>query len=612
MSNEHVFETLLDYLKKSRGFDFTGYKRPSLMRRVRKQMMSHEIDDFNTYLDYLQVHPEEFLPLFNTILINTTMFRRDALSWDYLQTDVLPELIARKPDNEPIRIWSAGCSSGEEAYTIAMIVVEEVGLEVFRDRVKIYATDVDDDALNVARQATYPAKAMESLPAGWRDKYFEPVNGGAFACCPDLRRRVIFGRHDLVQDAPISRLDLLVCRNTLMYFNAETQSQILDRFHFALNDNGMLFLGEAEMLITHTNLFIPFNLHHRLFCRMLKPSQNVRMLTLPQPLDDSREYRDDEYATLREAATDVVPVAQIVIDRNGLLVMANAVARVLFNLDVLDRGRLFQDLEISYRPIELRSPIEQAYQKNQSIAISNVPRHLQDGDTQYFDIQIDLIKNQNDTAIGVSITFIDMTLYNGLRIELQQANQELQAANEELQSSNEELETTNEELQSTNEELETTNEELETTNEELEITNQELQSTNQELQSINQELQQCTLDLHQANGFLSSMLPNFRAGVMVLNSQCKILRWNPEAENLWGLSGKRVQDKSFFELDLGLPVNELRDPVYQCLKGSIDQYELVLNATLPQGRSIQCRIQLHPLVSLDQEQEGIILLVEKI
>ncbi|HEY9658592.1 MAG TPA: CheR family methyltransferase, partial [Allocoleopsis sp.] len=154
------FEALLDYVKRSRGFDFTGYKRPSLMRRVNKRMQSVEIEGYSNYLDYLEVHPDEFIHLFNTLLINVTAFFRDRPAWDYICSEIIPRILSRKESNESIRIWSAGCASGEEAYTIAIAVVETIGIEQFCNRVKIYATDVDEDALNQARQATYLSRDL--------------------------------------------------------------------------------------------------------------------------------------------------------------------------------------------------------------------------------------------------------------------------------------------------------------------------------------------------------------------------------------------------------------------------------------------------------------------
>ncbi len=258
------FESLLEFIRDSRGFDFTGYKRSSVQRRVERRMQQIGATDAAEYLDRLQVDPNEFTHLFNTILINVTGFFRDPEAWRQLQDEIIPAIIASKTPGEPIRVWSAGCASGEEAYGLAMVLAEALGVAEFRERVKVYATDVDDEALATARQATYTDRDLEPVPAEWRDRYFERA-GSRHTFRADLRRNVIFGRNDLVQDAPISRLDLLVCRNTLMYLNAETQAQVLRRFHFALNARGVMFLGKAEMLLSHARLFVPYDLRRRFF-----------------------------------------------------------------------------------------------------------------------------------------------------------------------------------------------------------------------------------------------------------------------------------------------------------------------------------------------------------
>src|SRR5690349_6236125 len=276
------FEALLIYLKESRGFDFTGYKRSSLMRRVNRRMGQIDITDYQDYLDYLQVHPDEFTALFNTILINVTGFFRDSDAWDYLRAEVLESIIASKPVDSPIRVWSAGCASGEEAYSLAMSLAEVLGADAFRDRVKIYATDVDEEQLNEARQATYGERQMQAVPPELVERYFEPT-GSRFVFRKDLRGSVIFGRNDLVQDAPISRIDLLTCRNALIYFNAETQARILSRFHFALADGGVLFLGKAEMLLSHSSLFTPVDLKRRLFRRVPRLAQATGAVFVDPP-----------------------------------------------------------------------------------------------------------------------------------------------------------------------------------------------------------------------------------------------------------------------------------------------------------------------------------------
>src|SRR5215471_21363399 len=227
---------LLDYIRRVRRFDFSGYKRSSLSRRISKRMQDGHCDSYADYQDYLEVHPNEFGELFNTILINVTSFFRDAAAWDYVAAEVVPRIVSGKQMGEPIRVWSAGCASGEEAYSLAMLLCEVLGVDQFRARVKIYGTDADEEALTKARQANYSMRELDGVPADYIERYFDQGNGGtgSYTFRSDLRRSVIFGRHDLVQDAPISRLDLLLCRNTLMYFNAETHQRILERFNFAL------------------------------------------------------------------------------------------------------------------------------------------------------------------------------------------------------------------------------------------------------------------------------------------------------------------------------------------------------------------------------------------
>ena len=607
-SEEKQFESLLFYLQQNRGFDFTGYKRPSLMRRVTRRMQITGVENFADYTDYLEVHPDEFSQLFNTILINVTSFFRDPAAWKFLADTVVPKLLQEKPE-EPIRIWSAGCASGEEAYTLAIVFAEAMGLEPFRQRVKIYATDVDEDALNTARQASYSAKQLESIEGEkLRGKYFEPVNG-RFCFRADLRRAVIFGRHDLVQDAPISRLDLLVSRNALIYFNAETQSRILARFHFALNPTGYLFLGRAELLLTHSNLFRPLDLKCRIFAKVPQANARDRLLAMAPPAVpevDAQPRRD----RLKELALDESPSPRIVADSNGTVLLVNQRARALFSLNPKDIGRPLQDLEICHRPAELRSLVEQAYAEKRTVTLAAVARHFHNGDTQYLDITVTPLYDES-IPHGISISFIDVTRYCKVQEELQHSREEVQNANEELQSSNEELETTNEELQSSNEELETTNEELQSTNEELETMNEELQSSNEELQTVNDELRQRTDELASSNLFLESVLGSLQSAAIVVNHNLNILIWNHKAEDLWGLRSDEVKGKSLLNLDIGLAVEKLRSVVRPFLDGESDHNSIVMDATNRRGKAIKCRITCSPLITPHKGPQGVIVLMQE-
>jgi two-component system CheB/CheR fusion protein len=258
------FEALLDHLRRTRGIDLSGYKRSSLSRRVSRRLRLVGAGGYRDYVDYLEKHPEEFALLFDTILINVTSFFRDRPAWEYLRDEIIPRLLEAKRPGDPMRVWSAGCASGEEAFSLGIAMAEAPGRERFRGQITIHASDIDEGALAQARAAAYRARDLEAVPREWRAKYFVPRDG-RWIVRLELRRRIIFGRHDLVQDAPIPRLDLLACRNTLIYFNTETQASILARFHSALTDTGFLVLGEAETLIAHGGLFIAEDSGHRVF-----------------------------------------------------------------------------------------------------------------------------------------------------------------------------------------------------------------------------------------------------------------------------------------------------------------------------------------------------------
>ena len=605
------FESLLDYLKRNRGFDFTGYKRTSLARRIDKRMLATNVQGYGEYVDYLEVHPDEFAALFNTILINVTSFFRDDTTWWYLGDHVLPDLLAHKGPAGHIRVWSAGCATGEEAYSLAMLLAEKMGIEQFRSHVKIYATDVDEEALSKGRHATYTDREVQDIPEALLKKYFETTNG-SYVFRKDLRRQVIFGRHDLINDAPISRVDLLVCRNTLMYLNAETQAKILARFHFALNDGGILFLGRAETLLTHASTFIPIDVKRRISSKVPRGNLDLRdrLILLAQgggAIDDPTTFTTD--VRLREMALDSLPIAQVVVDTGGFITLANDRARVLFSIAGGDIGKPLQDLKVSYKPIDLRSLIDQAQMERRAVAVRDVEWQITPGDARWIDIQLTPLFDDG-TYLGTSISFIDVSAPRRLQRELEHARQQLETAYEELQSTNEELETTNEELQSTVEELETTNEELQSTNEELETMNEELQATNEELTTINEEVRLRGEELNEVNRFLDSVLKSIRGAVVVVDRDLSVLVWSPRALELWGLREEEAAGKNFLQLDFGLPVTSLRQPLKACLSEAQESTEVELPAVNRRGREIVCRVGISRLIGAEGKLKGAILVME--
>jgi two-component system, chemotaxis family, CheB/CheR fusion protein len=595
-------EALLEHVRDTRRFDFTGYKRTTLERRVRKRMDEVECSTFSSYQDYLEVHPDEFVHLFNTLLINVTSFFRDPAAWQYIDDEVIPRIVTAKQSGEAIRVWSAGCATGEEAYSLAMLFAQAMGVDEFRERVKIYGTDVDEDALAAARHAIYEAKAVASMPPNQVDEFFEPVNG-SFQFRNDLRRSVIFGRHDLVQDAPISRLDLLVCRNTLMYFNAETQSQILDRFHFSLRDTGFLFLGKAETLLTQSTKFRALDAKLRVFQGVQPDESRVRR---PPDLGPRIPLPDVRNAGLFEG-----PIPVVIVDASRRVEFINRRARSLFGLTPDDVGTPLQDLQLSYRPVELRSLIDRAFAEGQRVQQLAVEWAARGEDTRIFDLEVVPLLDAESEIIGAAISFEDVTRFRLLQNELQQSNRELETAYEELQSTNEELETTNEELQSTIEELETTNEELQSTNEELETMNEELQSTNDELHVTNEVVQDRSDQLALVNARLESILTGLHLSVVVLDRESAVQVWNYWSEDYWGLRADEVVGHNFLGLEIGLPVAELRRALRACVEGQSAEETTIVDARNRRGRDFRCRVVCSPL-RMDGAIAGTVLLLEQL
>jgi two-component system CheB/CheR fusion protein len=606
--NGEAFEALLRYMRDSRGFDFTGYKRTSLMRRVRHRMEAAGYETFEEYLDVLQASSDEFAALFNTILINVTAFFRDPPAWDYLRDEVVPSMLAERGPNDPVRVWSAGCASGQEAYTLAMVLAEALGPDDFRRRVKIYATDVDADALTEARAATYGGKTIDSVPPELLERYFEPVNG-RHVFRKDLRRAVIFGRNDLVKDAPISRVDLLVCRNTLMYLNAETQRNVLGRLHFALAPQGTLFLGHAEMLLSHSDRFTPLDLKNRIFRKAAGSHNGIDRFENATPMYD-RHSDLPGLAPIRELAFRASPVAQIVVTGEDTVAMINQQAEATFGLSARDIGRLLRDLKVSYRPVELRAYLERAKVERRSARIQDVQWQRPGADTIWFEIHINPLVDAENGLLGVSIVFFDVTATKALLDKVVQTNRQLEAAYEELQSTNEALETTNEELQSTVEELETTNEELQSTNEELETMNEELQSTNDELHTINDTLRERSMELDEAKTFLDSLVNSIQFGMVVVDREMRVVVWNRGCEELWGLRSAETVGKALGSLDIGLPTDAVKPLIGKAFVDPDVTEETVVDAVNRRGRQARVRVTCTAFQSTVGGTSGALLLMD--
>ncbi|WP_305784426.1 CheR family methyltransferase [Symbioplanes lichenis] len=590
---DQQFEELIGHLHETRGFDFTGYKRSSLMRRVQRRMSQVRIAGYGEYLEFLQARPDEFTALFNTILINVTSFFRDPEAWDHLRREVLEPMLAAKPADAPLRVWTAGCASGEEAYTVAMLLSEILGPEDLHRRVKIYATDVDDEQLAEARHAVYDERALAGVPPELAERYFEPT-GRRFRVRRDLRRSVIFGRNDLVQNAPIPRIDLLTCRNTMMYFTADTQARVLARFHFALAPHGALFLGRAETLRGHAGTFQPIDNRHRMFRKSTGPLPPYPAPPAPGAAAASGPARA-ALAELADAALRAGPVAQVVITADGLVALSNKRAESLLGVSPRDTGRPFGDLGLAHRPVELGAPIAQARRERRTVHVPDVELRRAAGGSVFLDVHVAPLLTDDGGILGVTLVFQDVSAARRLREELELAHVTLETAYEELRAGHEELETTNEELQATIEELETTNEELQTVNEELELANQDLRSSNDELQAGNARLRVGAGERDASSAFLASVLAHLRQAVVVVDPGLRVRAWNNQATDLWGLRPDEVTGQRLPELDCGLPVHLLEPLISRALTGDHGDGPAVLEAIDRHGRTVALRTVCTPL-----------------
>ena len=382
------------------------------------------------------------------------------------------------------------------------------------------------------------------------------------------------------------------------------------RFHFALNDTGYLFLGKAEMLLTHTNLFTPIDLKHRVFAKSTNIGLRDRLRVLHHIGEEEAANRLTRQLRVRDLSFNISPFPQLVVDTEGNLSLANEQACAAFSIAPADIGQPFRDLDISYRPTELRGPLEQAFSTRKVVRVPHVERQSTDGATRQFEVEIVPLIEEGRTILGASLTFRDVSETMKLQSELQHSKQELETAYEELQSTNEELETTNEELQSTVEELETTNEELQSTNEELETMNEELQSTNEELHTVNAELRERTEELELATLFQESILASLESGVVVLDEDLTVRLWNHQIANLWGVGAEEAKGKSFMSLDTGLPVGQLVDPIRTSMSTGTHQ-TATLDCINRRGKPIICRVTCSPLRDGGSHVHGVLLFMEE-
>ncbi len=617
MTSSPELKNLLKELAESHGLDLRAYKPTTLERRIRRRMQQLEIENYQEYLEFIHSRPEEVVDLLNVVLINVTRFFRDPQAWEALRHLALPQLVHHHNLSHAFRAWCAGCSTGEEAYSAAILLAECFGAELHKTEVKIYATDNDESALNIARQGQYAEQALAGMPDEWVAKYFRR-SGKQFRVQRDLRKMVIFGRSNMVSDAPISHVKLLICRNVLIYFDIATQQQVMARFRYALEPGGALFLGKSESQLRNSVAhFVPLNSRWRIFQRTAKDAapeflENKRSIAMePKTTEKTLGGKQkEELALLRlyhKSLLDTIEPAIIILDSGHIIIDENDAVGRLWEL----KGQKLIGKTLTESALWLRCPdMNKILSELQNSSGLPQPIHFEcsgpEGKT--ISITVKPIRSQSGKGqVGTLIYMEDITP----RSTLQKTVEELESTAEELQSANEELETTNEELQSTNEELQTTNEELQSTNEELETTNEELQSLNEELETINDELVAKSKDLDEMNARYAEMLERMPWPVLLVDEDGSIYLFNSSSQKMFGFATPSERGMLLEELPLPNPVRNFLIRRYQDVLLSNKPHK-ILNRFIEGNRiSGIFNIHLAPLKE-GSGKHGVLLMFERL
>jgi two-component system CheB/CheR fusion protein len=550
MTDHDSLKHLIQTIAAERGLDLRGYKMSTLERRIRRRMAQVGVAEYEGYLEKVRSDPQETNELLNTVLINVTEFFRDPQAWEVLRTDILPRLLAGMKPGDVFRAWSAGCASGEEPYSLAILLADYLGPRHSDYDIKIYATDIDEEALNIARRGEYPSGHLRRMQPAWRERYFH--GSSVLRLNREIRRMVIFGRSNLVADAPISHCQIVVCRNVLIYFDSATQKQIFARFHYALEPNGFLFLGKAESKLTESSIFRPVDSRWRIFQRVDRETKQTRVEDV-FPVGGRGDDAQQELQTLRIQMKYLLQTLRsgiVTLDAHDVVDTCNESALAIWGMTgVRVIGRRIHNTDFALRCPEIQPRLEQSHSSNDPITFQC--RLRPNGEERVLSVTLSPVMAENGERAGTIIYSEDITSQDRLQSTVEQ----LEATSEELQSANEELETTNEELQSTNEELETTNEELQSTNEELETTNEELHSLNEELENMNEELEARTRDLHFLTNRYAETLRRMPWPVLLVDREEKIQLWNVAAQKLFGVGATSV---------VGIEVDKL--PMQQALR----------------------------------------------
>ena len=553
-------------LRTRTGHDFSGYRDKTVARRVQRRMQVLQIDEVPAFIERLRKDPQEIDALLQDLLIGVTNFFRDPDAFTALEREVIPNLFAGKGLDDTVRVWVPGCSTGEEAYSIAILLREHMPKAQTTPKLQIFASDIDEQSLQIARIGRYPSTIAKDVAPARLERYFVREDG-TYRIASDLREICLFSSHNLLRDAPFSKLDLIACRNLLIYLTPELQNRLIPLFHYALNDGGYLFLGTSENVTRHSRLFSTVDKAHRIFQR--RPQVERRLPEFPLTAPEGKRtvaaarratVSQEPLQTLAERQLlDRYSPAYVVINADGELLHGSArTGKYLELAPGAPRTDIYSMARPGLRP-DLRAGVHRAAGSGQPAIQRNVTVGT-NGGRQVIDLIVHPIRPAQGQDALFMVVFQDVggiktteaegaaNLEDLENANLRQLEMELRATRERLQTTTEELESSNEELKSGNEELSSMNEELQSANEELETSKEELQSINEELQTVNAELNARVEELSRANSDIANLLESTQIATVFLDRNLAVKSFTPAAKDLFRL----------VESDTGRPITHVR------------------------------------------------------